>query len=126
MGTRRVSGRLRRFLILAVCAVSAFSVAGTLVAESSVGRGDEPAQPGSKVFGVTVSSDGSALPGVLIALSGKGIKQRTVSGTDGAFSFASVPPGDYMVVFQFQGKKKIKRKIPVGTEDVDLGTIVVD
>ena len=126
METLGVAGRVRRFLMFVVCAVSAFSVAGTLAAGSSVGRGDDPAQPGSRVFGVTVSSDGSALPGVLIALSGKGVKQRTVSETDGAFSFASVPHGDYMVVFQFQGKKKIKRKSPVGTEDVDLGTIVVD
>ena len=126
MKTRGGVRRLPQFLMAAFCALSAVSVAGAFAADGSVSRVDEPASSGSKVFGVTVSSDGSPLPGVLITLSGKGVKQKTVSETDGAFGFASVPPGDYVVVFQFQGRKKVKRKIPVTTEDIDLGTIVVD
>ena len=118
--------RLPQILMVAFCALSAVSVAGAFAADGSASRVDEPAPSGSRVFGVTVSGDGSALPGVLISLSGNGVKQKTVSETDGAFSFASVPPGDYVVVFQIQGKKRVKRKIPVSTEDVDLGTIVVD
>jgi hypothetical protein len=120
----RLAGRMCRVAMIAICFVSGFSVAGDSVGDRVAGQVEEDG--GSKVFGVTVSGDGSALPGVLISLSAGKVRQKTVSGTDGEFSFSSVPPGDYIVVFQAQGKKKVKRKIPVATGDVDLGTIVVD
>lgn len=120
----RLAGRMCRVAMIAICFVSGFSVAGDSGGDRVAGLVEEDG--GSKVFGVTVSGDGSALPGVLISLSAGKVRQKTVSGTDGEFSFSSVPPGDYIVVFQAQGKKKVKRKIPVATGDVDLGTIVVD
>ena len=124
--TRFCEDRLSRVLMIAVFTLSTVSVAGAFAADGAMSRVDQPSQSGSQVFGVVVGSDGSPLPGVLISLSGGKVKQKTVSETDGAFSFASVPPGDYVVVLQMRGKKKIKRKIPVATEDVDLGTIAMD
>jgi hypothetical protein len=108
--------RMSRVVLLLVFALSTISVVGAFAGEDS----------GGDVFGVVVTSDGSAWPGVLISLSGGDVKQKTVSDNDGAFQFTSVPPGDYVVVFEAQGKKKMKRKIPVATGDVDLGTIAID
>ena len=108
--------RMSRVVLLLVFALSTISVVGAFAAEDS----------GSDVFGVVVSGDGSALPGVLISLAGGDVKQKTVSDNDGAFRFTSVPSGDYAVVFQAPGKKKIKRKILVSTADVDLGTIALE
>ena len=116
MKTPMVDDRLHRVVLLLVVALATVSVPGAFAGEDS----------GGDVFGVVVTSDGSAWPGVLISLTGGDVKQKTVSDTDGAFRFNSVPPGDYVVVFQAQGKKKVKRKIPVSTEDVDLGTIAID
>ena len=124
MNSKTFAGRIFRAAMIAGIVGSLALVPGAFAGESTGSQVDD--NPGVKVFGVTVSGDGSALPGVLISLTGGEIKQRTVSGTDGEFSFASVPPGDYVVVFQFQGKKKLKREVPVATEDVDLGTILVD
>ena len=116
MKTPMVDDRLHRVVLLLVVALATVSVPGAFAGEDS----------GGDVFGVVVTSDGSAWPGVLISLTGGDVKQKTVSDTDGAFRFNSVPPDDYVVVFQAQGKKKVKRKIPVSTEDVDLGTIAID
>ncbi|MCJ7753292.1 MAG: carboxypeptidase-like regulatory domain-containing protein [Thermoanaerobaculales bacterium] len=108
--------RMSRVVLLLSFALSTISVVGALAGEDS----------GGDVFGVVVTSDGSAWPGVLISLTGGDVKQKTVSDNDGAFRFTSVPPGDCVVVFEAQGKKKMKRKIPVATGDVDLGTIAID
>ncbi len=108
--------RMSRVVLLLVFALSTISVVGAFAGEDS----------GGDVFGVVVSGDGSALPGVLISLSGGDVKQKTVSDDDGAFRFASVPPGDYVVVFEAQGKKEMKRKVAVATGDVDLGTIAIE
>ena len=108
--------RMSRVVFLLVFALSTISVVGAFAGEDS----------GGDVFGVVVTGDGSPWPGVLISLTGGDVKQKTVSDNDGAFRFTSVPPGDYVVVFEAQGKKKMKRKIPVATGDVDLGTIAID
>ena len=124
MNSKTFAGRICRVAMIGILVGWVAPAPGVFAGESFAGQLDD--NPGARVFGVTVGGDGSALPGVLISLSGGKVKQRTVSGTDGEFSFASVPPGDYVVVFQFQGKKKLKREVPVATEDVDLGTILVD
>ncbi len=116
MKTPMVEHRFSRVVLLFVIALAALSIPGALADEDS----------GGDVFGIVVTGDGSPWPGVLISLTGGDVKQKTVSDNDGAFRFTSIPPGDYVVVFQAPGKKKIKRKIPVSTEDVDLGTIAID
>jgi hypothetical protein len=108
--------RLYRGVLLLVVALAVVSIPGAFADEDS----------GGDVFGIVVTGDGSPWPGVLISLTGGDVKQKTVSDNDGAFRFTSVPPGEYVVVFEAQGKKKMKRKIPVATGDVDLGTIAID
>lgn len=113
-----------RMALIVVLGLSVISVAGVFAGDVFASRGDDDS--GSEVYGVVVGGDGAPLPGVLISISGGKVKQKTVTANDGAFSFASIPPGDYLVVFQAPGKKKIKRKIPVASEDVDLGTVALD
>ncbi len=124
MKSRTFQSRTSHVATMVVFILAAVSAIGAFAGEGDVSGVDDDS--GSRVFGIVVSADGGALPGVLISLSGGDVKQRTVSATDGAFRFASIPPGDYLLVFQAPGRKKVKRKIPVSTDDVDLGTIVLD
>ena len=117
--------RMSRVVMMLVFVLSAVSVVGASEAGIIVrGEGESPAA-GYEVNGATVSSDGSALPGVLITLSGDGVNQKTVSDTDGVFHFMSVPSGSYSVVFKMKGAKKVKREIAVSTGDVNLGKITM-
>jgi hypothetical protein len=96
--------------------------------------GPDAASPGSEtaedaryeVFGVTVTSEGGALPGVMVAVSGNESNFRTVSDAEGAFSLTAVPPGDYAVEFKASGRKKVKLKITVSDADVDMGKITLE
>ncbi len=116
MKTSMVEEGLVRTVLLLVVALALVAVPGVFADEDS----------GSDVFGVVVTADGTAWPGVLISLTGGDVKQKTVSDNDGAFRFTSIPPGDYVVVIQAPDKEKIKREIPVTDGDVDLGTIALD
>jgi hypothetical protein len=108
-----------------VCVLSAASGAAALESDAMMMRADEGTAARHEVFGRTVSGDGSALPGVLIALSGDGVNQKVVSDADGAFRFSSIPSGSYSVVFKIKGAKKVKREITVSTGDLDLGNITM-
>ncbi len=116
---------MSRVVMMLVFFLSAVSVVGAYESGIVVRGEDESPVAGYEVFGATVSSNGSALPGVLITLSGDGVNQKTVSDTDGAFHFMSVPPGSYSVVFKMKGAKKVKREITVSTGNVDLGKITM-
>ena len=104
----------------------AVSGAGAFETGAIVRGEDESPAAGHEVFGTTVSADGSALPGVRIALSGDGVDQKTVSDADGSFRFALIPPGSYSMVFKIKGMKKVKREVTVSTGDLDLGKITID
>ena len=114
-----------RLVVILVFALSAFSGAGTLESGVVVRGNDESPAAGHEVFGITVDTDGGALPGVLITLSGDGVHQKTVSDAEGVFHITSVPPGSYSMVFKVKGMKKVKREVTVSTGDVDLGKITI-
>ena len=100
-------------------------LAMALAAERPLPAGVPLSSAGSRVSGTTVTADGSFLAGVRVSLSGNGVNQKTVTGTDGVFEFVSVPAGDYSVVFQAKGMKKITREITVSSVDLDMGHIVM-
>jgi hypothetical protein len=106
--------------------LSAISVAGVSGYDVLTARADDSPTARYDVFGATVNADGSALPGVLIELSGDGVNQKTVSSADGSFSFSSVPPGSYAIVFKMKGRKRVKREITLSNSDVDLGKITLE
>ena len=118
--------RVVRIVMVFAFVVAAFSVAGAVEASSLYTQEDETQAEGYEVTGATFSGDGDSLPGVLITLAGADGKQSTVSGEDGAFSFTSVPPGTYSLVFKVKGKKKAKREITVSNTDVELGMISLE
>ena len=117
--------RMFRVVMMLVFVLSAVSVVGASEAGIVMRGEDESPVAGYEVFGAVVSGDGSALPGVLITLSGDGVNQKTVSDTGGVFHFMSVPSGSYSVVVKMKGAKKVKREITVSTDDVDLGKITM-
>lgn len=109
------------------CAVALVLVAlahpGALASAAPDSHGGEDA--GYAVLGVTVSTDGAALPGVIVELAGGESKWSTVSDADGVYSFSTVKPGDYAVTFKATGKKKAKMNITVADGDVDMGKVTL-
>jgi len=122
VGERRMS----RVVVMLVFILSTVSGAGASWNSELMNQADESLAARHDVFGETVNSDGSGLPGVIIGLSGDGVNQKTVSSDDGTFRFASVPPGSYSIIFKMKGKKKVKREIALSTGDLDLGTITME
>ena len=117
--------RISRVLMVLVLSLLAVSMAGAFETGVIVRGEDESPAAVHEVFGATVASDGSALSGVLITLSGDGVDQKTVSDAEGAFNLTSVPPGSYSMVFKAKGMKKVKREVTVSTGDLDLGKITM-
>ena len=115
-----------RVVMMLVIVLSVVSVVGASEAGIVVRGEDESPAEGHEMFGTTVSKDGSALPGVRIALSGDGVDQKTVSDADGAFRFTLIPPGSYSMVFKMKGMKKVKREVTVSAGNLDLGKITID
>jgi hypothetical protein len=68
------------------------------------------------IVGVVTDESGAVLPGVTATLQGANVagQPTTVTGSDGAYRFPSVPPGEYAVSFTLQGFSTVRReKIPV-------------
>ena len=118
--------RMSRGVMVFVLVLSAVSGAGASGDELLMNQEDDSSPANCEVFGATINNDGSALSGVLIALSGDGINLKTVSGTDGSFRFSSVPPGSYALVFKVKARKKVKLEITLSTGDLDLGKIAIE
>jgi hypothetical protein len=68
------------------------------------------------IVGVATDQSGAVLPGVTVTLQGPGVagQPSTVTGSDGAYRFPTVPPGEYTVVFTLQGFSTVRQeRIPV-------------
>ncbi|MEA2165430.1 MAG: hypothetical protein QOK37_3557 [Thermoanaerobaculia bacterium] len=55
------------------------------------------------IYGKTQAKDGSALPGVTVALTGVGAPQTTVSEANGTFRFPNLSPGQYTLKAELSG-----------------------
>jgi hypothetical protein len=75
------------------------------------------AETGS-VSGVVRSGDGSALPGVLVKVSGESLPagRSGVTDADGAFNFQRLPPGSYKVSAELSGMGNVEREAIVGVD----------
>src|SRR6185295_10975170 len=77
------------------------------------------------IVGTVTDESGAVLPGVTATLQGANVagQPTTVTGSDGAYRFPSVPPGEYSVSFTLQGFSTVRReKIPVplgGTVEIN-------
>jgi len=68
------------------------------------------------IVGTVTDESGGVLPGVTVMLQGPNVagQPTNVTGSDGAYRFPTVPPGEYIVMFTLQGFATVKQeKIPV-------------
>ena len=75
------------------------------------------AQTGS-ISGVVRSGDGSALPGVMVNVSGEPLPagRSEVTGPDGGFNFQRLPPGTYKVSAELSGMGSVQRDAIVAVD----------
>ena len=77
------------------------------------------------IVGTVTDESGAVLPGVTATLQGAGVagQPTTVTGSEGAYRFPSVPPGEYALTFTLQGFSTVRReRIPVplgGTVEIN-------
>src|SRR6185436_945730 len=80
------------------------------------------------LVGTVTDESGAVLPGVTVALKGEAVvgTQTDVSGPQGVYRFAALPPGTYEVTFTLAGFSTLRRsglRVPVGAtveENVSL------
>jgi len=61
------------------------------------------------IYGTTTATDGSALPGVTVTLTGVGAPQVVVSDSQGRFRFANLSPGTYALKAELSGLGGVNR-----------------
>src|SRR5213593_1990496 len=86
-------GRVVLWLCLCLCAAPAAALAQTTSSTTGAINGKVTDNTNAVLPGVTVTISGSTLMGTRTALTGE----------DGTFRFAAVPPGDYAVKFELAG-----------------------
>ena len=64
----------------------------------------------------TVTSGGSALPGVNVSVTSAALQgsRTAVSNETGGYSFPSLPPGTYTVAFELSGMQRVEKSVTVG------------
>ena len=64
---------------------------------------------------MTVTTDGAALPGVTVTISSPALQgtRTAVTGEGGGYTFPSLPPGTYTVVFELSGMAKVTKTVSV-------------
>src|SRR5881275_230851 len=75
----------------------------------------------------TVTTAGAPLPGATVTIASPALQgvRTTVSGANGDYSFAALPPGKYSVTAELEGMQKVTQSVNVrlgetGRADVDL------
>lgn len=93
--------------------------------------GSAMAQVSASLTG-TVTSAGNALPGATVTVSSPGLQgtRTTVTGENGSYSIAGLPPGDYTVTFELAGLQTVTKtsKLVLSTTsrvDADLKVAAV-
>src|SRR5439155_6833288 len=105
---------LMRRVFAALC-VLLIGVSAPVVAQVTTGT----------IVGTVTDESGAVLPGVTATLQGAGVagQPTTVTGSEGAYRFPSVPPGEYALTFTLQGFSTVRReRIPVplgGTVEIN-------
>lgn len=82
--------------------------AALLVSLMAFGAYGQGAQSGN-IFGTVVGSDGSALPGVTVTLTGGGAPQTTVTDAQGRFRFINLSPDTYSLRAELAGMGEATR-----------------
>ena len=81
------------------------------------------AQTAGSIEGVVVDANGSPLPGVVVAVTGLGVRQESVTGADGAYAAAGLAAGEYVVTAVLPGFETAEAPVSVragATESVPI------
>src|SRR5688500_1831602 len=92
--------RMRQILVFVLAFVCAFSAFGQSTTGSLSGN---------------VTSDGVALPGVTVTISSPALQgtRTAITGEGGGYTFPSLPPGKYTVIFDVSGMAKVTKNVSV-------------
>ena len=84
-----------------LCVVAALALAPSAFAQRTTGT----------LMGTVADESGAVLPGVSVALKGEAVvgTQTAVSGPQGVYRFAALPPGTYEVTFTLAGFSTLRR-----------------
>ncbi len=89
-------------------------LAATLPTATSAAAALAGTQTAGSIEGVVVDVTGSPLPGVVVAVTGDGVRQEHVTGADGAYQAAGLAPGDYVVTATLPGFETFEIPVSVG------------
>jgi len=80
-----------------------------LIVSTALGQGTTGILTGS------VTTEGNGLPGVTVTVSSPALQgaRTAITGEAGGYSFPSLPPGDYTVVFELEGMQTVTKKLRV-------------
>ncbi len=71
-----------------------------------------------RVVGTVIEATSQApVPGAVVTLTGgSGVKKKVQTQEDGTYEIIAVPPGEYSMVFSYEGLKPVKRKVVVNAD----------
>jgi len=93
---------MRRFVVILMTLVIICALAGSALAQQTAGT----------VRGLVLDTSSGAMPGVTVEArqAGTGFTRTVVSDAQGAYSLTSLPVGNYTVVLDLSGFKRIEKK----------------
>ena len=71
------------------------------------------AQTTGLIDGAVVDANGTPLPGVVVTVTGPGVRQEHVTGTDGVYTAAGLAAGDYVVTAALPGFETVETPVSV-------------
>ncbi|MEJ2085301.1 MAG: carboxypeptidase-like regulatory domain-containing protein [Acidobacteriota bacterium] len=89
--------------IVALAAILLIGTAGAAIAQDT-----------GNIFGTVSDTDGSALPGVTVTLTGFGATQFQVTDANGGFRFLGLDPGSWAVKAELEGFSRFRAPVILG------------
>ena len=83
------------------------------------------AQTVGTIEGTVVGQNGNALPGVLVTVTGSGVREESVTGADGSYGFAALAAGDYVVMAMLPGFQTVELQVTVAEGAAETVPIVL-
>ena len=83
------------------------------------------AQATGVIEGSVVDADGNPLPGVVVTVTGPGVREERVTAADGSYAAAGLAAGDFLVTAVLPGFETTELPISVGTDATETLRIVM-
>ena len=92
---------------------------------SLVAAGAAPAQTPGTIEGSVVDANGSPLPGVVVTVTGPGVREERVTGVDGSYAAAGLAAGDYLVTAILPGFETVELPVSVAAGATSSAPVVL-